>query len=165
MPEVNMLDVTRFGEMRLDDILDLGEPERTRAIRAWIAAGDLMDGDEASVLVKTSDGKPLPTEYRNKHGRQVVVDHNGRRVSRRRALDMLLKYGKSPTGKWQGQYLGRDQRTGFTKASFINYIRRNPELEDVYGEPSFITNYLTHVPDEPVPAGAVVLSGAADDEE
>lgn len=146
--------VQQYGDLRLDDIMAMEEPARTHAIRAWVKAGQYGD---AEIKLMTSDGKPLETDLIDRRtGKRVVVTHKGIRVPRIVAIDLLLKYGEF------GLYRDRDQATGYTKYQWAQFKRNEPELaealvERLQREPKFITNFLTHIPDHPVPAGVPVL--------
>lgn len=130
--------------IRLDDILELPEPEQTRAIRAWIEEGDQTIDDPygGKVLIKTVDDKPVTIRHR---GQEYKFTPAGKRLPRRVALDLLLAFGKN------GYMRGRDQATGMTRAEWVALRPSEREIYQAAGikEPQFIETYLTHIPDTP----------------
>ncbi len=119
---------------KLDWILRLPEPEKTKQLREWLEQDHEGDG---RVLLKTASGKPMVVRYRGQ-----VLDFNaqGRRVPRRIAIDLLILFGE------RGIYRGRDQATGFTREA---WARLSDEEKRLYDEKQirFLDDYLTHVPD------------------
>lgn len=146
----------KYGPARLDDLMDLPQPERTRALRAWVAYED--EAEQPSVKLKPVKKKPMVVTYRDKTYR---VDQNGRRFPRRLASYLLSKYGKD------NPLLGHDRRTGWSYTSYTAYFNHpdREKLKPLYfptgTEPIFEDNYLTHIPDEPVPAGTHIFADPA----
>jgi len=127
----------KYGDMRLDDILRLTEPELTRAKRAWVEAGK-HEPDGGVVKLVTNDKKQLKTAYKDRKHKVLVVGPQGLRVARLTALDLMRDYGQG------GTYYLRDQASGYTKAQWNQRKAAKPQEMEAYGEPTFILNYLTH---------------------
>lgn len=144
--------IEQYGDAQLDTILALPEPERTRAIEAFVTAGSMSE-DGGLVKLVTNDGRPLETDYVDRRGKRLTITGQGRRVSRLLAIDLLMKYGAD------GQYVGKCQASGHTPQSWALYRKREPELaaslvEQLGGEPRFIRNRLTHAVTGAAPAAS-----------
>lgn len=144
--QISAADMARYGGRLIQDLLAIEDlAEQTRAIRAWIFAGEqgLVEG---AVKLVTSDGQPLATDFVNAAGKRRVVDHQGWRCPRRVAFDQMLKYGPG------GIYVGKDQRTGMSEVDWIAFKTRNPDMANLYYRgkegPTFISNHLLQVRDD-----------------
>ena len=137
---------------RLDDILELGEPMRTNALKQWIYEGDHDYVHDGRVLIKTADGSTITFPF---NGKPFVVPPQGRRVSRRVAVELLRMLGKN------GYLRNRDIQSGFTRGQWARLKKEDKEYYKARGieKLEFITTYLTHVPDED--AAPIPLSDAA----
>jgi len=144
--------IAEFGNAKLDDLFAIEDDAlRQAALNAWIAAGELLD-EVDMVKIVPNDGKRLKTIF-VLNGKPVVIDHNGRRVRRKFAVDLLTMHGVN------GQYYGIDPATAFAPSQWDVHQETNPAISNALsrrlkalghwpnGEPQFQLNYLTHLTD------------------
>lgn len=121
----------------LDSILALREPRRTERLQEWVEEFDEKYSGE--VLIRAHNRKPVTIRLAN--GKTFNISPQGRRMHRKEAIPALMRYGIN------GQYTGKDQRTGLSRTAFENM---NPEGKAIYKgyKFEFFDDYLVHVPDD-----------------
>lgn len=126
------------ADMLLQDIMEYPYPERQFMLEDWLEAS----GDDPSGTVKigTPDGKPMHFMYK---GKVFNVPPAGKRVSRKLALELIIKYGKD------GHYYGRDQRTGLMVDDQFG-LTEEQEKWAARQQFNFLTNYLIQVDENEV---------------
>jgi hypothetical protein len=125
---------------KLDDILEMQQPDQRDRLTEWVEEGLLDEKNGGKVLLVPSDGRPMTISY---DGRPFNFNASGRRVPRRVAIEMLRCFGKN------GINQGRDVSSGFTRAEWVRLKPQDREMYSALGieNPSFVSQYLTHVPD------------------
>lgn len=126
MPTVTSRNVVH---MRLDDVLELPEPERHEVLAEWMA-------HDEPVKLRSASGKPFDVRV---NGEVMHFPPAGKRVGRRQAVYLLQFYGK------HSPYLGRCQATGYDELGWR--MLRDDEKQRL--EPFYkpMTDYLVHIPD------------------
>jgi hypothetical protein len=120
----------------LDSILAMKEPKRTERLQQWVDEFD--DQHSGEVLIRAHNRKPVNIRLAN--GKTFHISPQGRRMNRKEAIPALMRYGIN------GQYTGKDQRTGLSRTAYENM---NPEGKAIYKgyKFDFFDDYLVHVPD------------------
>ena len=143
--------IAEYAEQRLDDVLALQDPVlREAAIEAWtVGAGSAMD--DSRVKIVTSDKKKMQTHLTiGNEKKKLAFDSNGRRVSRRMAVELLEKFGAA------GIFRGVDPYSMYTPMTWAAFKVGNPPIAEALtiaqkalgnwpdATPTFLLNYLTH---------------------
>ena len=121
----------------LDDILAMREPRRTERLQEWVQEFDEKHAGE--VLIRAHNRKPVTIRLAS--GKTFRISPQGRRMNRKEAIPALMRYGIN------GQYTGKDQRTGLSRTAYENM---NPEGKAIYKgyKFEFFDDYLVHVSDD-----------------
>jgi hypothetical protein len=124
-----MPSVTDVIHLRLDDILEMPEPDRGEILEEWVL-------HDEPVKIRSASGKPMEVRM---NGETIVFPPAGRRVGRRTAVYLLQFYGK------HSPFLGRCQATGYDELGWMMLNEEERKRLEKFYKP--MTDYLTHIPD------------------
>lgn len=150
LPSQDKLIETYAGQ-RLDDVLSIQDPVlREAAVDAWVVGGSSAM-DDSRVKLVTSDRKKMQTHLTlGNDKKKLTFDSNGRRVSRRVAVELLEKFGEG------GIFRGVDPYSMYSPMTWAAFKVGNPPISEALviaqkaignwpeGVPNFLLNYLTH---------------------
>lgn len=105
--------------MKLDEMLALPEPERSKALEAFYAESD------EPVKLKPAQRGTFKVRHR---GKVITVPPGGQWFGRKSAVDMLLCFGID------GRYRGQDMETGHTEQTLM--ILSEEERQRLESKPS-----------------------------
>jgi hypothetical protein len=154
MAEITLEDIqgVDLTGVSLDSILEMPMGYQRHRMESAFMLQDQLEEERARVLIKTNSGRAMDVLLgRSKDGETppiFKIGPRGRRVSRRVARQLLMKYGKN------GLHRGRDQATGLRAVDMMRWTDEQRERWDA-GHPDHAQerikptrDYLIHVPDK-----------------